>query len=49
MPSKWKTYTLSELAEINPRIPLKQGDEYSFVEMKDLNAALKPEFVLSGQ
>ncbi len=39
--SNWKTYKLSDFAEINPRISLKQGNEYSFVEMKDLNATFK--------
>lgn len=39
--SEWKTYKLGEIADINPRVPLKQGNEYSFVEMKDLNATLK--------
>ena len=39
--SNWKTYTLGELAEINPKISLKQGSEYSFFEMKDLDATLK--------
>lgn len=39
--SNWKTYKLSDFAEINPRIYLKQGNEYSFVEMKDLDATFK--------
>ena len=39
--SNWKKYKLGEFAEINPRVPLKQGKEYSFVEMKDLDAMLK--------
>jgi type I restriction enzyme S subunit len=39
--SSWKKYKLGEFAEINPRVPLKQGKEYSFVEMKDLDAMLK--------
>ncbi len=39
--SEWKTYKLGEIADINPRVPLKQGNEYSFVEMKDLNSTLK--------
>ena len=33
--STWKKYKLGEIAQINPRVPLKQGGEYSFVEMKD--------------
>ena len=32
---------MSDFAEINPRISLKQGNEYSFVEMKDLDATFK--------
>ncbi|MFG0591012.1 restriction endonuclease subunit S [Myroides odoratimimus] len=39
--SNWKTYKLSDFAEVNPRISLKQGNEYSFVEMKDLDATFK--------
>ncbi len=39
--SEWKKYKLGDFVEINPRISLKQGDEYSFVEMKDLNATFK--------
>lgn len=39
--SNWKTYRLGDFAEINPRISLKQGNEYSFVEMKDLDATFK--------
>ncbi|HAF32617.1 restriction endonuclease subunit S [Sphingobacterium sp. UBA7038] len=39
--NNWKTYKLSDFAEINPRISLKQGNEYSFVEMKDLDATFK--------
>jgi len=39
--SEWKTYKLGDFAEINPRISLKQGNEYSFVEMRDLDASLK--------
>lgn len=39
--SEWKTYKLGDFAEINPRISLKQGNEYSFVEMKDLDATFK--------
>jgi len=37
----WKKYKLGDIAEINPRVSLKQGDEYSFVEMKDLDATFK--------
>lgn len=39
--SEWKTHTLGDFTEINPRISLKQGNEYSFVEMKDLDATFK--------
>lgn len=39
--SNWKTYKLSDFVEINPRVSLKQGNEYSFVEMKDLDATFK--------
>jgi type I restriction enzyme S subunit len=39
--SDWKTYRLGDFAEINPKISLKQGQEYSFVEMKDLDATFK--------
>lgn len=39
--NNWKTYKLSDFAEVNPRISLKQGNEYSFVEMKDLDATFK--------
>lgn len=39
--SEWKTYKLGDFTEINPRISLKQGNEYSFVEMKDLDATFK--------
>ncbi len=39
--SEWKTYKLGDFVEINPRISLKQGNEYSFVEMRDLDASLK--------
>jgi type I restriction enzyme S subunit len=39
--SDWKKYKLGEIAEINPRVPIRIGEEYSFVEMKDLNPAFK--------
>lgn len=39
--SDWKTYRLGEFTDINPRVTLKQGNEYSFIEMKDLNATFK--------
>jgi type I restriction enzyme S subunit len=37
----WKTYRLGDIVEINPKVSLKQGYRYSFVEMKDLDATLK--------
>ncbi len=37
MPENWKTYLVSDFIDINPKIPLKKGEEYSFVEMKDLD------------
>jgi type I restriction enzyme S subunit len=39
--NNWKKYKLGDFAEINPRVSLKQGGEYSFVEMKDLDTMLK--------
>ena len=39
--SEWKKYSFSDFVEINPAIKLKSADEYSFVEMKDLNVAEK--------
>jgi type I restriction enzyme S subunit len=41
MKNNWKTYKLGDFAEINPRISLNQGNKYSFVEMKDLDATFK--------
>lgn len=38
MPQNWKTYKLSDFIEMNPKVHLKTGQEYSFVEMKDLDA-----------
>ncbi len=35
--SSWKSYKLSEFIDINPKIILKTGGTYSFVEMKDLD------------
>ena len=37
MLENWKTYTVSDFIDVNPKIPLKKGEEYSFVEMKDLD------------
>ena len=38
MPQNWKKYIVSDFMEINPKIPLNKSSQYSFVEMKDLNA-----------
>lgn len=35
--TKWKEYKFSDFVEINPKVALKKGIEYSFVEMKDLS------------
>ncbi len=34
--SKWKEYKFSDFIDINPTVKLKSGDDYSFIEMKDL-------------
>jgi len=34
--SEWKEYKFSDFVEINPTVPMKGTDMYSFVEMKDL-------------
>jgi type I restriction enzyme S subunit len=34
--SEWKEYKFSDFVDVNPTVILKQGSEYSFVEMKDL-------------
>lgn len=41
IPKEWRTYKLGDFAEINPKITLKRGQEYSFVEMKNLDATFK--------
>ena len=38
---EWKTYRLGNVAEINPKVPIKLGKEYSFIEMKDLEPSRK--------
>jgi len=43
----WKEYKLSDFMEINPKVQLKSGQSYSFVEMKDLADGQK--FVLPEQ
>lgn len=35
--SEWKEYKFSDFVNINPTVKLKQGERYSFVEMKDLS------------
>lgn len=35
--TNWKEYKFSDFVEINPKVALKKGIEYSFVEMKDLS------------
>lgn len=37
MPENWKTYIVSDFIDINPKVLLRKGEEYSFVEMKDLD------------
>ena len=37
----WKEYKFSDFALINPTISLKSNEEYSFVEMKDLQDGRK--------
>ena len=42
---QWREYKFSDFVEINPKVSLKKGLEYSFVEMKDLsegNKFIKP-------
>ncbi len=34
--SEWKEYKFSDFVEINPSVPLNGKEEYSYVEMKDL-------------
>ena len=41
MEEDWKKYRVIDFIDINPKVPLKKGNEYSFVEMKDLNANSK--------
>lgn len=43
----WKEYKFSDFVDINPKVALKKGVEYSFVEMKDLSEGNK--FVLPSQ
>ncbi|MBK8516081.1 MAG: restriction endonuclease subunit S [Saprospiraceae bacterium] len=45
--TNWKEYKLSDFMEINPKVQLKSGQSYSFVEMKDLADGQK--FVLPEQ
>jgi type I restriction enzyme S subunit len=39
--TNWKDYKFSDFVEINPKVALKKGVEYSFVEMKDLSEGSK--------
>lgn len=39
IPEGWKTYRIGDFININPRISLLKDGEYSFIEMKDLNAS----------
>ena len=39
--SEWEKYKLGDIAEINPKVSLSKEEEYSFVEMKDLNPSSK--------
>lgn len=39
--SEWKEYKFSDFVEINPTMSLKGTEEYSFVEMKDLQDGIK--------
>jgi type I restriction enzyme S subunit len=41
MPKGWKTFNLGDFININPKISLKKGGKYSFIEMKDLDASRK--------
>jgi type I restriction enzyme, S subunit len=41
IPKGWKTYRIGDFININPRINLQRDREYSFIEMKDLNASQK--------
>lgn len=38
---EWKEYRFPDFAEINPPVKLKKGEQYSFVEMKDLSDGQK--------
>jgi type I restriction enzyme S subunit len=45
--TNWKEYKFSDFVEVNPKVSLKKGIEYSFVEMKDLSEGNK--FVAPSQ
>lgn len=38
MPNNWKTYSLLDFLDINPKMSFNSNKEYSFVEMKDLDS-----------
>ena len=44
---EWKAFKLSDFIHINPKVALRSGVQYSFVEMKDLNEGQK--YVLPSQ
>jgi type I restriction enzyme S subunit len=44
---QWREYKFSDFVEINPKVSLKKGLEYSFVEMKDLSEGNK--FIMPSQ
>jgi type I restriction enzyme S subunit len=46
IPKGWTEGIFSDFIDINPLVPLKKNNEYSFIEMKDLNANLR--FVYSS-
>jgi type I restriction enzyme S subunit len=41
MPKNWKTYNLLDFIDINPRMKFNFDEEYSFVEMKDLDPNIR--------
>ena len=45
--ANWREYRLSDFIDINPKVTLKSSNQYSFVEMKDLNENQK--YVLPSQ
>jgi type I restriction enzyme S subunit len=41
MPQNWKTYKFIDFADINPPIRLNRGNDYPYIEMKDLDSNSK--------